>query len=735
MARLPQPGGDNGNWGHILNDYLSQTLKADGTLKDGIVPEASLDVTVQSKLNGITGKVDKSILTTKGDIYVAAGSGTPVRLGVGMDGQVLTADSSTVLGVSWAAVTTSSQKRYCIDDFGADPTGVVNSDDALVAARGALGNDPGVIEFGAGEYKFSKGLNTVWGMDLRPKQGVRGQGKALTKIYFQGQGAVFEFRNPDWTFNSAGNPYGGVQGMWIDGWSNTNTDTYGIRYGDSNGMTVADVHVAGFNQAGCAGLYGDNQISWSERADIEISVEQCTTCFLFESNATSTPAGSSSFDYSRYRLTFVAVANQDVFVLRTSPGCVRTSMNGVQMELTGNCNNAPSDGTNSGVLWHVGYDNDDEASFSGTLQINVETSGYSDGVCHKDFVMGGVGPWWLVKSRVRATGAINLIPFSGVNFAEGGATPYNFSFDGLLYKSPSLGSSGYFGASRSLQLQADSRGRISLENTNAAQLIYVTSATAGTYRLNYGGTYTDTIPYNASTAQVQAALEGIPALAGNVTVVHAQSRFINGVYANEVGFGVDFIGSLSETAVPTLTADMSSLTGGVDIVVANTGSPNKTINLEIESGNMFVVNWLDPGTYRIRAQTGNLTDSMGLDKDSPFGATVLDVWIQQPTTGGNVILEGPYFPPGTNFGSSYNFQWLDGIDPVLSTTPNAYDVIRLSTFNFNAWIGQHVTRKAIASVPSTSSSPGIEGQIAYDADYMYVCTDTDTWKRSPIGSW
>lgn len=37
MARLPQPGGDNGNWGTILNDYLSQAHMPDGTLKQAAV--------------------------------------------------------------------------------------------------------------------------------------------------------------------------------------------------------------------------------------------------------------------------------------------------------------------------------------------------------------------------------------------------------------------------------------------------------------------------------------------------------------------------------------------------------------------------------------------------------------------------------------------------------------------------------------------------------------------------
>lgn len=37
MARLPQPGGDEGNWGEILNDFLSQAHDADGQLKSGAV--------------------------------------------------------------------------------------------------------------------------------------------------------------------------------------------------------------------------------------------------------------------------------------------------------------------------------------------------------------------------------------------------------------------------------------------------------------------------------------------------------------------------------------------------------------------------------------------------------------------------------------------------------------------------------------------------------------------------
>lgn len=75
MARLPQPGGDDGSWGSILNDYLSQSLNADGTLKDGIVTFAQLAP------NAVTGSA--------------------LNIAGGTDGQVLTKDSTKTGGFSW----------------------------------------------------------------------------------------------------------------------------------------------------------------------------------------------------------------------------------------------------------------------------------------------------------------------------------------------------------------------------------------------------------------------------------------------------------------------------------------------------------------------------------------------------------------------------------------------------------------------------------------------------------
>lgn len=56
MTRLPMPGGDAGEWGQILNDYLSRSHNSDGSLKDGVVSTANLSQEVQDKIDVINGQ-------------------------------------------------------------------------------------------------------------------------------------------------------------------------------------------------------------------------------------------------------------------------------------------------------------------------------------------------------------------------------------------------------------------------------------------------------------------------------------------------------------------------------------------------------------------------------------------------------------------------------------------------------------------------------------------------------
>ena len=79
MARLPQPGGDSGQWGDILNTFLNVAHNSDGSLKDGSVSTNTL-------ANGAV---------TPGKL---ASSGLPSA------GQALTYDGSTL---AWSTLTSS----------------------------------------------------------------------------------------------------------------------------------------------------------------------------------------------------------------------------------------------------------------------------------------------------------------------------------------------------------------------------------------------------------------------------------------------------------------------------------------------------------------------------------------------------------------------------------------------------------------------------------------------------
>ena len=59
MARLPNPGGDQGQWGQILNDYLSQAHTASGVIKPGSIAESQLTTSVQASLT----RADTSVQT------------------------------------------------------------------------------------------------------------------------------------------------------------------------------------------------------------------------------------------------------------------------------------------------------------------------------------------------------------------------------------------------------------------------------------------------------------------------------------------------------------------------------------------------------------------------------------------------------------------------------------------------------------------------------------------------
>lgn len=115
MARLPQVGGDSGDWGTILNEFLVESHNADGTLKNGILDKtdiglANVDNTAdadkpistatQSALNTKT----SNPMTTAGDLVYGGASGVPTRLPSSTTANRVLTVSSAGGNPSWAQV-------------------------------------------------------------------------------------------------------------------------------------------------------------------------------------------------------------------------------------------------------------------------------------------------------------------------------------------------------------------------------------------------------------------------------------------------------------------------------------------------------------------------------------------------------------------------------------------------------------------------------------------------------
>lgn len=39
------------------------------------------------------------------------------------------------------------------------------------------------------------------------------------------------------------------------------------------------------------------------------------------------------------------------------------------------------------------------------------------------------------------------------------------------------------------------------------------------------------------------------------------------------------------------------------------------------------------------------------------------------------------------------------------------------------------------NVPATATAVGVKGEIAYDANFVYICVATNTWKRAALATW
>ena len=168
MARLPQPGGDAGNWGDILNDYLAQAHSPDGLLKNGSVTSASIvtgaitathlavDAVAKNQLNpGLRSEVDAKLSRTTADTLYAQTTHVRDIRDFLQGSEVLDRTGATDMSVIIQRAVNALTAAY----------------DADTSPYGTLGYQ---IYFPAGRYRINE--NVQWGRGV----GVRGESQQST---------------------------------------------------------------------------------------------------------------------------------------------------------------------------------------------------------------------------------------------------------------------------------------------------------------------------------------------------------------------------------------------------------------------------------------------------------------------------------------------------------------------------------------------------------------------------
>lgn len=193
MARLPQPGGDSGNWGEILNDYLSQSHKADGSLKDDVVTGSVIaggsitSTHLSSAMQSSLGKADTA--------YQKSPNGIPLN-----DVRQTDFDQRYQRGVSVANFTGTDTQMF---------------QSAFSAAQGTV-----YIPARSGRYVITEPITIPQSGTARS---VIGLGNGMVEIEYRGTGSLFQSvsTDPADTTKAPTDLY--FENLRIDGYNNTSS--------------------------------------------------------------------------------------------------------------------------------------------------------------------------------------------------------------------------------------------------------------------------------------------------------------------------------------------------------------------------------------------------------------------------------------------------------------------------------------------------------------------------------
>jgi hypothetical protein len=282
----------------------------------------------------------------------------------------------------------------------------------------------------------------------------------------------------------------------------------------------------------------------------------------------------------------------------------------------------------------------------------------------------------------------------------------------------------------------------------------------GDINLDDGGSFTTTVQCVTPT---QNRTISFPDATGTVALVAGSSGQLTynnaGSNAGATGSVVDSSGNVTIGGLTTLAGSPSAnntsgvLINGTWRTGASSNNPQLLLN---PSGTTLSTTWSTSGT------------GIGVNAPASFGGNLLDLQVNgtnklKVTASGNLLIGGvnntglEYYGNGLLVWANSTYSsWTTATELRLTPTlqlgwaasgSTSYGVaadiglVRSGTNTVKVTNGStgdgtiSGQLRAVGTAPASASATGTAGDIRYDADYIYVCTATNTWKRAALATW
>jgi hypothetical protein len=751
--------------------FVGVTSLSPGALVGAITLLGGSNVLISQSAQSITIGVPNVMvdpMTTKGDLVTY---GTPTaRLPLGSNGQVLTADSTTTLGVKWATATAGTaagaDKQVQVNEagiMGASPNLLFDYNNGFLTLTSPTGPSMYMAQYLYTGAQPSAGC--IWDSYV-----ARGTSAAPTAV--QAGGRLVDIRG--WGYDGAANRYAAEIVMFAE-----STFTSGVGYGNivfqtNNGAATISERM----RITAAGLVGIGTASPTEALDVlghmrlryvtgmgagswldnSTAVEQCFVGLNATTNTWRVYSALTGVGYNRFAVN-LDPAVVGVATIAGDAANITSSMSFAQLLIAG----SSAAGNQNKTLW-IGFDTTNnygvvQAGIGGTgwnnLLLNPSGGNVGIGTTSPGTTLDVVGP---VRSFVSG---IDLRMQAG---AGGGAGLGTFSNTSLLIytnatekmRVDTLGNVG-IGTSNPAPANGASGFPLALTTQVAAALVVGNSAVGGdgiiqlgSFNFCSGGNWSGTgvvgqniaikSTGNADTyfTPVTHASVGYAAIgfssgsiffmgyAGAATAGAAISpaERMRITYAGNVGIG---------TTAPAAQLNVSGV-GTTNVTYTNGDAVGGTLLLTDTGGNLnnggqilFASAWglgcgikyaMQSSTgpagdlvFMTRANTGNVVERMRID------------------SAGNVTIQGSLTAGANNVGAPIVLNGNGG--PVyigIQSTVAASGDCKLRTGGNTARLFSNVR------TPASSSEVSYGGEIFFDSTYLYVVIANNLIRRIPLNA-